>query len=149
MDFIPDAAIAVEDGTDPLAGRGGPTCPRPGPAPRVDGRGALGLPGLRGSPHPPALRRATAAGEFNRRLHGVSYAEIAAGGRRHPRDGARHPRGHRGRAGGHRRGAPGAATARKGVVHLEAKTGYGLELEAESRLLEAYGELGPGAGAWT
>jgi imidazolonepropionase len=29
----------------------------------------------------------------------------------------------------------------RGVVHLEAKTGYGLELEAESRLLEAYGRL--------
>ena len=29
----------------------------------------------------------------------------------------------------------------RGVIHIEAKTGYGLELEAESRLLQAYAEL--------
>jgi imidazolonepropionase len=34
-----------------------------------------------------------------------------------------------------------ATLGARGVVHLEAKTGYGLDLEAESRLLEAYGRL--------
>jgi imidazolonepropionase len=91
-------------------------------------------------PHTHLLFAGDRSQEFNRRLHGASYAEIAAqgGGIRETTRATR------------------AATVaelvelgagrleryrRKGVVHLEAKTGYGLELEAESRLLEAYGRL--------
>jgi imidazolonepropionase len=139
VDFIPDAAIAVADGA---IGWLGPRRDLPAEwagAPRLDGGGRWAAPGFV-DPHTHLLFAGDRSQEFNRRLHGVSYQEIAAGG------------------GGIRatvNATRGATVERlvelgeerlrryraKGVVHLEAKTGYGLELEAESRLLEAYARL--------
>lgn len=139
VDFIEDAAIAASGGKIlwigpradlPLDFRG---------AEAVDGRGCWASPGFV-DPHTHLLFGGDRSHEFNRRLHGVTYAQLAAEG------------------GGIRETvrATRAATVpelvalgeerlrsyrRKGVLHLEAKTGYGLELETESRLLEAYAEL--------
>ena len=139
VDFLPDAAIALAGGRIQWLG------PRTGlpaewrDAEQVDGGGRWASPGFV-DPHTHLLFGGDRSQEFNRRLHGVTYAEISAegGGIRETMRATR------------------AATVpdlvaigearlaqyrRKGVVHLEAKTGYGLELEAESRLLEAYAQL--------
>ena len=139
VDFIPDAAIAVAGGRIQWLG------PRAGlpldwqAAERLDGGGRWASPGFV-DPHTHLLFGGDRSQEFNRRLHGVSYAQISeeGGGIRETMRATR------------------AATVpelvaigegrleqyrSKGVVHLEAKTGYGLELEAESRLLEAYARL--------
>ena len=139
VDFIPDAAIALAGGRIQWLG------PRTGlpaewrDAEQVDGGGRWASPGFV-DPHTHLLFGGDRSQEFNRRLHGVTYAEISAegGGIRETMRATR------------------AATVpelvaigeqrlekyhRKGVVHLEVKTGYGLELEAESRLLEAYAQL--------
>ena len=108
-------------------------------AERIDGQGRWATPGFV-DPHTHLLFGGDRSQEFNRRLQGVTYAELAAEG------------------GGIRETVRATRLAsvadlvtigeerlqklaRKGVVHLEAKTGYGLELEAESNLLEAYREL--------
>lgn len=105
----------------------------------LDGQGRWATPGFV-DPHTHLLFGGDRSQEFNQRLHGVTYAELAAQG------------------GGIRETVRATRLAsvdelveigedrlrkltQKGVVHLEAKTGYGLALEAESRLLEAYGEL--------
>ena len=139
VDCIEDAAIALEHGRIQWLG---PRAELPAEwldAEPLDGGGRWAAPGFV-DPHTHLLFAGDRSQEFNRRLHGASYAEIAAqgGGIRETTRATR------------------AATVaelvelgagrleryrRKGVVHLEAKTGYGLELEAESRLLEAYGRL--------
>ncbi len=108
-------------------------------APVIDGGGRWATPGFV-DPHTHLVFGGDRSQEFNRRLQGDTYAQIAAEG------------------GGIRETvrATRAATvpelvalgrsrfeklSRKGVVHLEAKTGYGLDLESESRLLEAYAAL--------
>jgi len=139
VDCIEDAAIGLADGRVQWLG---PRAELPTEwldAEPLDGGGRWAAPGFV-DPHTHLLFAGDRSQEFNRRLHGASYAEIAAqgGGIRETTRATR------------------AATVaelvelgtgrleryrRKGVVHLEAKTGYGLELEAESRLLEAYGRL--------
>ena len=139
VDFIPDAAVALEDGAIRWLGARADLPQDWRPAPRVDGRGAWATPGLV-DPHTHLLFGGDRSQEFNRRLHGVSYAQIAAegGGIRETMRATR-------AASVDELVAIGAERLeryrRKGVVHLEAKTGYGLELEAESRLLEAYARL--------
>jgi imidazolonepropionase len=139
VDFIPDPVLA-------LAGTRvawlGPRAELPADwagAEVLDGGGRWASPGFV-DPHTHLLFGGDRSQEFNRRLHGDSYAQIAAEG------------------GGIRETMRATRLAtvaelvelgeqrlqryrRKGVLHLEAKTGYGLELEAESRLLEAYGQL--------
>jgi len=139
VDFIPDAAIALE-GTriQWLGARTG----LPGEwrdAEQVDGGGRWASPGFV-DPHTHLLFGGDRSQEFNRRLHGVSYAEIAGegGGIRETMRATRAASVAELVAIGEARLAK---YRRKGVVHLEVKTGYGLELEAESRLLEAYAQL--------
>jgi len=139
VDRIPAAALALEGGRVAWLGAEADLPSAWADAPRVDGGGAWATPGFV-DPHTHLLFGGNRSGEFNRRLHGVSYQQIAAEG------------------GGIRetvRATRAASVAElvdlgearlrafreRGVVHLEAKTGYGLELEAESRLTAAYAEL--------
>ena len=139
VDRIPDAALALEEGRVAWLGRAADLPAAWAEAPRVDGGGAWASPGFV-DPHTHLLFGGDRSGEFNRRLQGASYQEIASGG------------------GGIREtvratrlatveelvasGAPRLwAFRERGVVHLECKTGYGLDLEAESRLAAAYAEL--------
>ena len=139
VDFIPDPAIAVEDGRIQWLG---PRADLPAAwrhAEPLDGGGRWASPGFV-DPHTHLLFGGDRSQEFNRRLHGVSYAQIAAegGGIRETMRATRAASVAELVALGEARLAQ---YQRKGVVHLEAKTGYGLELEAESRLLAAYAEL--------
>ena len=136
---IADAALAMDD--DRVAWLG-PRADLPADwdsAERIDGDGAWAAPGFV-DPHTHLLFAGDRSFEFNRRLQGATYTQIAEEGGG-IRDTVRATR---------------EATVddliglgearlrtlrRRGVVHLEAKTGYGLSLEAESRLLEAYAGL--------
>jgi len=139
MDRIEDATLVVKEGRIAWMGRRADLPAAWADAERVDGGGAWATPGFV-DPHTHLVFGGDRSGEFNRRLHGVSYAQIAAEG------------------GGIRetvRATRAATVAElveaaegrleelrsRGVVHLEAKTGYGLDLEAESRQMEAYAAL--------
>ena len=139
VDFIPDPAIALEDGRIQWLGRRADLPLGWRDAEPLDGGGRWATPGFV-DPHTHLLFGGDRSQEFNRRLHGVSYAQIAAegGGIRETMRATRAASVAELAALGEARLAQ---YQRKGVVHLEAKTGYGLELEAESRLLEAYGQL--------
>jgi len=139
VDFIPDAALAIAGGRVQWLG---PRADLPADwrdAPAVDGGGRWAAPGFV-DPHTHLLFGGDRSQEFNRRLHGATYAELAAagGGIRETVRATRAATVAELVALGEARLAKYRA---KGVLHLEAKTGYGLELEAESRLLEAYGLL--------
>jgi len=139
VDRIDDPAIAMAEGRIAWMGRRAELPAEWLDSPVTDGLGAWALPGFV-DPHTHLLFAGDRSGEFNRRLHGVPYAQIAAEG------------------GGIRETVRATRTATvqelvelgearlrtlrsRGVIHIEAKTGYGLELEAESRLLQAYSEL--------
>ncbi len=136
---VPDAAVAVQDGRVAWSGprRELPLDWRD--APTTDGGGAWATPGFV-DPHTHLLFAGDRSGEFNRRLHGVPYTAIAAegGGIRQTVRATREASVDTLVQGGLERLR---LLRERGVVHLEAKTGYGLDLEAESRLLEAYGRL--------
>ena len=136
VDFIPDAALAMEDGRIQWLGARADLPEAWRDAPVVDGRGRWAAPGFV-DPHTHLLFGGDRSQEFNRRLHGVTYAQLAAegGGIQETMRATRAATVEELVAIGEARLAN---FRRKGVVHLEAKTGYGLELEAESRLLEAY-----------
>lgn len=139
VDRIPGAAVGIEEGRVAWRGPASELPPDWREAPVLDAGGAWATPGFV-DPHTHLLFAGDRSGEFNRRLHGVPYAQIAAegGGIRETVRATR-------QATVEALAAEGAERLRtlraRGVVHLEAKTGYGLELEAESRLLEAYGRL--------
>lgn len=136
---IPDAALVLKD--DRVAWIG-PRRELPAEwagAEPVDGRHGWATPGFV-DPHTHLAFGGNRTGEFNRRLHGDTYAQIAAEG------------------GGIRETMRATRTATvaeltalaetrleklrdRGVVHCESKTGYGLELEAEGRQLAAYADL--------
>lgn len=139
VDRISDAALAMEDGRVVWLGRRAELPVEWADSEILDGQGRWATPGFV-DPHTHLLFGGDRSGEFNRRLHGVPYGQIAAEG------------------GGIRETVRSTRTATvadlveagegrlkelqaRGVVHIEAKTGYGLELEAESRLCEAYLEL--------
>lgn len=142
VDRIDDAALVMAEGRVRWMGRrlDLPTEWRDTKITKIiDGAQAWALPGFV-DPHTHLLFGGDRSGEFNRRLQGVPYSQIAAEG------------------GGIRETvrATRAATVdelvnlgearlrtlrSKGVTHIEAKTGYGLELETESRLMEAYAAL--------
>jgi imidazolonepropionase len=83
------------------------------------------------------------AGEFEQRILGRTYLEIAAAGggilSTVAQTRAASTADLAGRARGHLR-----AMGRLGVTTVEAKSGYGLSLEDELRLLEVYHDLGDG-----
>ncbi len=136
---IPDAALAIEDGRVAWLGPRADLPAAWADAAPIDGGGAWAAPGFV-DPHTHLLFAGDRAFEFNRRLQGASYAQIAAEGGgiretvRATREATVHQLVEDGEARLH-------VLRRRGVAHLEAKTGYGLSLEAESRLLEAYAEL--------
>ncbi len=139
VDRIPDAALALADGRVDWVGRAADLPTAWADAPRVDGGGAWATPGFV-DPHTHLLFGGNRTGEFNRRLQGVSYQQLAAegGGIRETVRATR-------AASLTELVTEGEARLRafreRGVVHLEAKTGYGLELATEGRLLAAYAEL--------
>jgi imidazolonepropionase len=139
VDFLPDPAIGIEDGQVRWLGARSDLPTEWQDAPVLDGGGRWAAPGFV-DPHTHLLFGGDRSQEFNRRLHGVTYAELAAegGGIRETMRATRAATVDALVAIGEERLAKYRS---KGVLHLEAKTGYGLELEAESRLLEAYGVL--------
>jgi imidazolonepropionase len=139
VDRILDAALALEGGRVAWMGRAVDLPAAWADAPRVDGGGAWATPGFV-DPHTHLLFRGNRSGEFNRRLHGVSYQQIAAegGGIRETMRATRLATVEELVASGESRLG---AFRERGVMHVECKTGYGLELETESRLTAAYAEL--------
>ena len=119
-----------------------PAARRRAPPLRTSCDGALGTPGLVDC-HTHLVYAGNRADEFERRLDGATYADIARGGRRHPRHGARHARGERGRARRAEAAPRLAALAAEGVTTVEIKSGYGLdtanEAEAAARRRGALG----------
>jgi imidazolonepropionase len=138
-DRIEDAALAIQEGRIAWMGPRGDLPREWEDAEAIDGQGRWATPGFV-DPHTHLLFGGDRSQEFNERLHGVTYAELAArgGGIRETMRATRLASVEELVEIGEERLQK---LARKGVVHLEAKTGYGLALEAESRLLEAYGEL--------
>jgi imidazolonepropionase len=139
VDCFENAAIALDGGRVAWLGRAVDLPARWRDRERVDGKGGWASPGFVDG-HTHLLFGGDRSQEFNRRLHGASYAQIAAegGGIRETVRATRQASLEELVALGEERLGK---LRRKGVVHLEAKTGYGLSLEAELRLLEAYGEL--------
>ena len=139
LDTIPDAALGLLDGRIHWLGRRSELPAEWQGAELLDGGGRWAAPGFV-DPHTHLLFAGDRSQEFNQRLHGVSYAQLAerGGGIQETMRATR-------AAGVEELVTLGEERLRKfrskGVLHLEAKTGYGLELEAESRLLEAYGRL--------
>ncbi len=136
---IPDAALALEGERVAWLGRAVDLPATWTSAPKLDGGGAWATPGFV-DPHTHLLFAGNRTGEFNRRLHGVTYQQLAAegGGIRETVRATRNATVSELVALGEARLQVFRA---RGVVHLECKTGYGLELEAEARLLAAYAEL--------
>jgi imidazolonepropionase len=139
VDCIEDGALALERGRVAWMGPRSDLPEDWRTAPETDGRGRWASPGFV-DPHTHLLFGGDRSQEFNRRLQGVTYAQIAAegGGIRETVRATRQASTEDLVALGEERLQK---LRRKGVVHLEAKTGYGLSLDSETRLLEAYGEL--------
>lgn len=139
VDRIPDAALAVAGGRVAWLGPARDLPAAWADAPRVDGGGAWASPGFV-DPHTHLLFAGDRSGEFNQRLHGATYQAVAAagGGIRETVRATREATVDQLVALGEARLQ---AFRSRGVVHLEAKTGYGLALEPEARLLEAYARL--------
>jgi len=138
-DIVEDACLGIQDGRIAWLGARAALPSEWENAEPLDGQGRWATPGFV-DPHTHLLFGGDRSHEFNRRLHGVTYAELAAegGGIRETVRATRLASVEELIEIGEERLRK---LARKGVVHIEAKTGYGLALEAESRLLEAYGEL--------
>ncbi len=136
--LIRDAALAVGDGVIVWAGSREAVAPHPG-AEVLDGGGGLLTPGLIDC-HTHLVYGGNRADEFEMRLRGVSYEEIAREGGgimstvRATRNAsvadlvaAARPRVQ--------------SLLREGVTTLEVKTGYGLDLETELKMLEVMEQL--------
>jgi imidazolonepropionase len=139
VDRVPDAAVAMAEGRVAWMGPAADLPATWADAPRVNGGGAWATPGFV-DPHTHLLFAGNRVGEFNQRLHGETYAQLAAagGGIRETMRATREASVAQLVADGETRLR---AFRERGVVHLEAKTGYGLELEAEARMVAAYAEL--------
>jgi imidazolonepropionase len=139
VDFFEDAALAMQDGTVAwIGGRTDVPSDYSG-AELIDGKGMWASPGFV-DPHTHLLFGGDRSHEFNRRLHGATYAQIAAegGGIKETVRATR-------QASMQELVGIGESRLQKmrsrGILHAECKTGYGLDLESESRLLDAYAEL--------
>jgi imidazolonepropionase len=139
VDYIEKAAIALNQGRIAWLGPAADLPLEWQSVEKLDGKGRWASPGFV-DPHTHLLFGGDRSQEFNRRLHGDTYAQIASegGGIRETVRATRQASLEELTALGQERLQK---LSRKGVVHLEAKTGYGLSLESELRLLEAYGEL--------
>jgi imidazolonepropionase len=136
---IGDGAVAIRDGLVVETGTSAELSAKYEPAEVVDADGCVVLPGFV-DPHTHLVFPATREDEFEMRCLGKSYEEIAAAG-----GGIRNSaRKMRGKTAGELLAA--ARRLRRsalfhGTTTIEAKTGYGLETEAEIRILEVIRDL--------
>ncbi|WP_175652849.1 imidazolonepropionase [Pseudomonas sp. Marseille-P9899] len=137
--IIEDAAIVTADGRIEWIGPR-QALPDPGIEQRVDLGGAWVTPGLIDC-HTHAVFGGNRSGEFEQRLQGVSYAEIAAqgGGIASTVRATRAASEDELYASALRRVR---ALMRDGVTTLEIKSGYGLDLDSERKLLKVIRRLG-------
>lgn len=136
LGLIEDGAVLVDRGRIAWVGAGNPS----GPVDEeIDAEGGLVTPGLIDA-HTHLVFAGTRAADYERRAQGLGYAEIAAagGGIRSTMRAVR-------AASPEELAAAGERHARwmlaQGTTTLEAKSGYGLSLEAERRLIEATHEV--------
>jgi imidazolonepropionase len=130
--LLRDAAVVLASGRVAWVGR---EADAPGDLPALDGGGCIGLPGLVDC-HTHACFAGSRVDDFARRLAGATYAEIleAGGGIHHTvRETARADLGTL--AGLTRARLAGMLAG--GVTTVEIKSGYGLALEPERRMLQA------------
>jgi len=141
---IADGAVAVRDGRIAWVGRRDALPSAPADAARevIDLAGAWLLPGLIDC-HTHIVWGGDRADEFEQRLQGVSYSEIArrGGGIRATVAATRESAFDTLRRDAQRRLD---ALMREGVTTIEVKSGYGLDLAAERRQLEVARALGDG-----
>ncbi len=137
--LIRDAALALDRGSIAWVGTAAEIPQAYRHAPRLDAAGRLVTPGLIDC-HTHLLFGGWRATEFAARLAGKSYLEIAAGGggiastvaaTRRASDAELKQKAHAALAG----------MLALGVTTIEAKSGYGLDLENELRILRLYREL--------
>ena len=126
------------------SGRGGSCRREYRAAERLDAGGGLVIPGLVDC-HTHLAFGGWRAEEFEQRIQGRSYLDIARGGRRDRAHGAAHPRGGGGGAARARARAFSARCCALGVTTVECKSGYGLDREHELRLLRVYRRAGGSA----
>ncbi len=137
--LIDDAALQITDGRIAWAGPAGDRSPQPG-ARQLDLGGRLVTPGLIDC-HTHLVYAGNRAGEWELRLEGASYEEIARKGGGI----ASTVRATRGAASSellHTAQARLSTLAAEGVTTVEVKSGYGLDLETELRMLRVARELG-------
>jgi imidazolonepropionase len=135
---VPDAAIAVKDGR--IAWLGAQACAPHGASVEHDCGGAWLTPGLIDC-HTHIVHAGNRSGEFEARLNGASYEEIARQG------GGIMSTVRATRAAGDdellRQSAPRVASLlAEGVTTLEIKSGYGLDLESEAAMLRVARRIG-------
>lgn len=144
---LPGGALVVEGGRITWVGRERDLPARPGGAsggsgglPELDGGGGWGTPGLVDC-HTHLVWAGSRGAEFEERLAGVPYETIArrGGGIRSTMEATRRATLEELVRAGLRRLD---ALAAEGATTVEVKSGYGLEPEAERRLLQAARELG-------
>ncbi len=139
LELVPDAALAWDDGVIRWVGPAAQLPAAYASHHRWSAQGGLVIPGLVDA-HTHLAFGGWRSDEFEARLLGESYLEIArrGGGIQSTvaRTRAASSAALRERCLGHLQ-----AMARLGVTTVEAKSGYGLSLEEELRLLEIYGDL--------
>ncbi|MCZ6662400.1 MAG: imidazolonepropionase [Actinobacteria bacterium] len=138
-DPVSDAAVAIESGTITYAGPAR-DAPSQGEADRIDCEDRCVIPGFVDA-HTHLVFAGDRSDEFARKMSGASYQEIAAsGGGIHSTVGATRA------ATEEELFVDAAARARRmiatGTTTLEIKSGYGLNLEAEIRLLRVAQRIG-------
>jgi imidazolonepropionase len=142
LGLVADGAVLVRDGVIVAAGpcAGVERLPEARTAHEIDARGGVVMPGFVDS-HTHLVHAAPRLGDFEMRLAGATYAEIAAAGGgilstvRAVRSASREALLEQGRSAL-------ATMARHGATTVEAKSGYGLDRETEIRTLEIVRDLG-------
>lgn len=138
--LVEDGALLVEDGVLRWVGEAAALPPQAAAAEVVELGGALVTPGLVDC-HTHLVYGGSRANEFEQRLHGASYADIAKAG-----GGIRATVAATRAAGEAQLYAAAARRARaligEGVTTLEVKSGYGLAADAEARMLRVARRLG-------
>ncbi|WP_417690190.1 imidazolonepropionase [Pseudidiomarina sp.] len=137
--LLPNAVVCIDGGTISYVGSATDAPESPADADIIDGQGKLLTPGLIDC-HTHLVWAGSRADEFAQRLHGVSYADIAAQG------GGIAATVRATRAASEAELVEAAAPRlqallREGVTTLEIKSGYGLSLEHEGKQLRAAKQL--------